>query len=87
VDSRLPTSKETLRLWMLNYILSVLDLPAEQIPTDKTFDTYGFDSVEAVVMAGVMEEEFGVPVDPVQLFEHPTIDDFATAYASDSGRT
>ena len=45
-----------------------------------TFDSYGFDSVEAVVMAGVMEEEFGVPVDPIQLFENPTIADFAAQY-------
>ena len=34
-------------------------------------------------MAGVMEEEFGVPVDPVQLFEHPSIEAFAAAHASD----
>ena len=56
----------------------------EQVPTDQTFDTYGFDSVEAVVMAGVMEEEFGVPVDPIQLLEHPSIDDFANTFCSDT---
>jgi acyl carrier protein len=85
MDSRIPVDQETLQAWMANYILSVLDLPAAQIRTDQTFDTYGFDSVEAVVMAGVMEEEFGVPVDPIQLFEHPTIEDFARTYGRDAG--
>jgi acyl carrier protein len=84
MDSRLPCDRETLRAWMVGYIDSVL-APPGGVPTDKMFDSYGFDSVEAVVMAGVMEEEFAVPVDPVQLFEYPTIDDFASAFASDAG--
>jgi acyl carrier protein len=83
MNNRLPIDQASLRVWMVNYILSVLDLPAGQVPTDQTFDTYGFDSVEAVVMAGVMEEEFGVPVDPIQLLEHPSIDDFVSAHCND----
>lgn len=82
MPERLPCDRETLRSWMVDYIGSVLS-PPDGVPTDKTFDTYGFDSVEAVVMAGVMEEEFGVAVDPIQLFEHPSIDAFATAFASE----
>ena len=76
----LPCDEETLRNWMINYITSVLSIPRESLPTDQTFDTYGFDSVEAVVMAGVMEEEFAVPINPSQLFEYPTIDAFAKAH-------
>jgi acyl carrier protein len=67
---------------MVSYIGGVLSLP-EGVPTGSTFDTYGFDSVEAVVMAGVMEEEFSVQVDPVQLLENPSIDAFCAAFASD----
>ena len=83
MDSRLPCDAQTLRQWMVAYILSVLS-PAGGVPTDKNFDTYGFDSVEAVVMAGVMEEEFGVPVDPMWLLENPTIGAFVAAHASDA---
>jgi acyl carrier protein len=77
MGDRLPCDEAKLRAWLINYITSVLNLPGEGVPTDQTFDSYGFDSIEAVVMAGVMEEEFGVQVDPIQLFEHPSIDAFA----------
>ena len=84
MHQRLPCDQATLRDWMVAYIGGVLTLP-DGVPTDSTFDTYGFDSVEAVVMAGVMEEEFGTQVDPVQLLEHPSIDRFCATFASDGG--
>lgn len=83
MDNKLPCDSQTLRQWMISYIESVLS-PAGGVPPDKNFDTYGFDSVEAVVMAGVMEEEFGVPVDPMWLLENPNIDAFVAAHASDA---
>jgi acyl carrier protein len=58
-------------------------MPSEGFPTAARFDSFGLDSVEAVVMAGVLEEEFRVPVDPIQFFENPSIDAFVAAYASD----
>jgi acyl carrier protein len=82
MNQRLPCDRDTLRNWMVAYIGGILSLPGG-VPTDQNFDAYGFDSVEAVVMAGVMEEEFGVQVDPAQLFEYPSIDAFAAAFASD----
>ena len=81
MGDRLPCDEATLRTWLVTYISSVLNLPGEGVPTDQTFDSYGFDSIEAVVMAGVMEEEFGVQVDPIQLFEHPSIDAFAKQWS------
>lgn len=82
MNQRLPCDSQTLRNWMIDYIAGTLALP-DGVPTEKTFDTYGLDSVEAVVMAGVMEEEFSTQVDPVQLFENPSIDAFVAAFASD----
>jgi acyl carrier protein len=66
---------------MVNYITTVLDLPAEGLSTSATFDTMGIDSVEAIVMAGVMEEHYGVEIDPMFFFEHPSIDSFVAAHA------
>ena len=53
---------DELRAWMVNYITTVLEVPIEPFPTAATFDIYGFDSAEAVIMAGVMEEEFRVQI-------------------------
>jgi acyl carrier protein len=77
----LPYDEATLRTWLINYIVMVLNMPGDNVPTDQSFDSYGFDSVEIVVMAGVLEEEFGVQVDPVQLFEHSSIDAFAKHFS------
>jgi len=65
---------------MIEYITSVLDLPVESLSSSATFDTLGIDSVEAVVMAGVMEEHFGVEIDPMLFFESPSIDAFVAAH-------
>jgi len=60
--------------WIVNYITSVLDIPADPFPLADPFDSYGFDSAELVIMAGVMEEDFGVEIDPRLLFETPSVD-------------
>jgi acyl carrier protein len=80
---KLPISAPALREWLIRYITAILDLPAENFPTSQVFTSYGLDSVEVVVMAGVLEEEFGVPLDPVHLFEYPTVDAAAAALAAD----
>jgi len=67
--------------WMIQYISSVLDRPKEDFPVDDRFDTYGLDSVEAVIMAGLMEEEFGVPIDPMEMFNHPSVAQFSEYFA------
>lgn len=65
---------EQLRVWMVDYISAVLDLGKEKIGTDAPFDSYGLDSAEAVIMAGVMEEEFHREIDPNMFFDDPSID-------------
>lgn len=71
-----------LRGWMTNYICGVLGLDRTTFSPAARFDTYGLDSVEAVIMAGVMEEEFRVIVDPNQFFETPSIDEFVRAFTA-----
>jgi len=85
MNGLIPVAPATLRAWMVNYIVSVLDLPPDSVPRSQKFNEYGLDSVEAVVMAGVMEEEFGVPIDPILFFEHPSIDQFVAARARSNG--
>ena len=73
---------EVLRAWMVKYICGVLGLDVATFSTSDRFDVYGLDSVEAVIMAGVMEEEFQVLVDPNQFFEYPSVDEFVNAFTS-----
>lgn len=71
-----------LRSWMVDYVCTVLGLDAATFSTTDRFDVYGLDSVEVVIMAGVMEEEFQVLVDPNQFFEYPSVDEFVAAFTS-----
>jgi acyl carrier protein len=73
---------KVLRDWMANYICGVLGLDSATFSSADQFDVYGLDSVEVVIMAGVMEEEFQVIVDPHQFFEAPSVDTFVTAFTS-----
>lgn len=73
------TDAETLRSWMTSYIAAVLDLDQDTVATNVSFDSYGMDSVEAVIMAGVMEEEFSIRIDPTMVFEDPSIDGLVKA--------
>jgi acyl carrier protein len=73
---------QVLRTWMVNYVCALLGLDAATFSTADRFDVYGFDSVEVVIMAGVMEEEFQVLIDPSQFFEAPSVDRFVAMFAS-----
>lgn len=78
-DYHRPLDREAIRTWLIDYIASVLDIPTKQFPSGEPFHSYGFDSVELVIMAGVMEEEFGVEIEPAMLFENPSVDALAAA--------
>jgi acyl carrier protein len=73
-----------LRNWMAKYICSVLGLDSATFSTSDRFDVYGLDSVEVVIMSGVMEEEFQVLVDPNQFFDAPSVDEFVAMFAAET---
>lgn len=58
---------------MVGYIVAALDMQRQDFSSDARFDSYGLDSAELVIMAGIMEEEFPVQVDPELLFETATV--------------
>lgn len=75
------TDRERVVDWMVQHIGSVLDMPKDNFPIEDRFDAYGLDSIEAVIMAGLLEEEFGVPIDPMDLFQNPSVAKFAAFLA------
>jgi acyl carrier protein len=70
---------ETAKTWLISYITSMIDVAIEPFPIAEPFHSYGFDSTEVVIMAGVMEEEFGVELEPAMLFENPSVEGFVAA--------
>ena len=80
----IPATRDAVRSWMVGYMSDLLTLAPDQIDPTAQFDAYGMDSIEAVVMAGVMEEEFGVVIEPTLLLEYPSIELFSKACATEA---
>ena len=47
------------------------------IRDDSTFNELGLDSVNSVFLLSYVEEHYDVDIDPLSLFDNPTIDSFS----------
>ena len=65
---------DAVRAWIIGFLVSLLDLDQAAIKGDTRFHVMGLDSVDAVVMAGAMEEHFKVEVDATLFLRNATID-------------
>lgn len=77
--TKTPLDATTVRDWLVRYIGGLLDMPVATFPAAEPFESYGLESVDAVIMAGVMEEEFGIELDPQHFFENPSVDGLVAA--------
>lgn len=77
--TKTPLDATTVRDWLVRYIGGLLDMPVATFPAAEPFESYGLEAVDAVIMAGVMEEEFGIELDPQHFFENPSVDGLVAA--------
>lgn len=66
---------DVVRAWIIDFLVSLLDVDPGEIKGDTRFHVVGLDSVDAVVMAGAMEEHFDVEVEAGLFLRNSTIDD------------
>ncbi|WP_146343932.1 hypothetical protein [Falsiphaeobacter marinintestinus] len=71
--------------WMVQYIASVPDNKPSTIDAEATFDVLGLDSDEAVVMAGLRDEECLKAIDPIKSYKDPSMACFAAQFAEKHG--
>lgn len=72
-DLRIAPTRNAVSAWMTDYITSALAMDAAAFSPDTRFESYGLDSAELVIMAGIMEETFAIEVNPEAFFETPTV--------------
>ena len=70
---------------MRDYLAEVLNIPEAEVELDRTLDSYGLDSIEAVLMAGGLEEELGFEIDPAAFLQYPTIEAMVAALEHGEG--
>jgi acyl carrier protein len=61
------------RAWVCNRLATLLGTAPEEIDLDKSIYDYDLDSVDAIIMAGELEEVFAVAVDPAAFLQFPTL--------------
>jgi acyl carrier protein len=57
-------TRENVRRWARAYVAHLVTRPESEIDLYRPFSDHGLDSMDAVVMAGEMEEHFAIEIDP-----------------------
>ena len=57
------------REWIVQYLAQVLQIDPRHVDLGKSLGELGLDSVDALILAGELEEHFGVEVEPTAVFE------------------
>lgn len=81
------TTEERLWEWMQDHLAKVLGVSPESVTVDKGLSGYGLDSVDAVLMAGELEEAFGIEIEPARFVAGDSLREIVMALASDIDKT
>ncbi len=71
-DPLLDAPADEARRWLTGLVADVSGVAVERLREDRTFDTFGIDSVLMMELIGRMETRLG-PLPATLLFEHPTL--------------
>jgi acyl carrier protein len=77
------TAEERLGEWVRAHLAKVRDVAPESVTLDQWFSTYALDSVDAVVMAGELEEDFGIEIDPARFLACDSFGELISTLAPD----
>lgn len=69
--------------WIASYIAKVIEKDASELDENATFESFGLDSVSVVGMTGDLGQWLDREIDPVVVYDHPTIRGLA-AYLTSS---
>jgi acyl carrier protein len=75
-------SKTAITAWCQGYVADLLEVPADSIDPDATFDRLGVDSAIAVSLLIEVEERYRVELPAEALFENPTVNAVAEYLAA-----
>lgn len=63
--------------WIVTHIADLLEIESEEVDVTIPFDRYGLDSSAAVGMTGELEDWLGKEVEPILLYDYPTVEALA----------
>ena len=77
------STEERLGEWVRDHLAKVRGVAPESVPLDKGLSSYGLDSVDAVLMAGELEEAFGIEIEPARFIACDSLSEIIRMTASD----
>jgi len=80
-----PRSPEEVQDWMVAYLARILETVPAEIDVDASFEQFALDSVNAIGMTGDLEEWLGVRIDPMTVYDYPTIRSLSQYLAEQTG--
>ena len=81
-EVKLKLGYKELRLWFIEYLESICELPTnakEDESVNINIEDLGMDSLEAHMLASVIEDDFSVEFDPEIIMKHKTVNELAKA--------
>lgn len=63
-----------LETWLVQWVAAELGVPTSEIGLDEDFDDMGLSSIQAVSLAGELEEKLSRKIDPNIAWECPTLE-------------
>ena len=76
---------EELRDWLVTFVAELLDVAAADVDVAGAWELLGVDSAAILVMVADLSVRSGWCVQPVEVLEHPTIDELAGHLAAQPG--
>jgi len=71
--------------WIVTYLAGEMQVEPSAIDVSAPFDNLAVDSVTAVGMTGALEEWLGVSIDPMVVYDYPTIEAMSQYLAEQTG--
>jgi acyl carrier protein len=75
-------TESKVRNWVRQHLAQLLGIEPASVAFDRTLENYGLDSVDAVLMAGELEEALGVEIDPASFIQYENFEQMIVALES-----
>ena len=72
---------EDIQNWLIEQFAQQLDIDSDDIDIEESFDNYGLDSSQTLVLLGRLEKWLGKELSPVLIFNYPNISDLTKRLA------
>ena len=77
-ETLVPASYDEFRNWLIGYVDDVWGIPDSlDLNGNIDFESLGMDSLEAHMMASLIEDAYGISFEPMLLLEYPTLNELA----------